>query len=121
MAGRPFSTTFLVVWFLIIVVVMIIDQFLPIFATKKLGGSKYWTRWAAIWTIVGLFWGILWVLFWPFIGALVWEYLKINSIKKSIKPALGSFIGIAMSWILKIALCIILWGYIIIEAIHIYS
>jgi hypothetical protein len=26
-----------------------------------------------------------------------------------------------MSWIIKIALCIILWGYIIIEAIKIYS
>jgi hypothetical protein len=26
-----------------------------------------------------------------------------------------------MSWIIKIALCIIMWGYIIIETIHIYS
>ena len=121
MAGRPFSTIFLIVWFLIIIAVIVIDQFLPIFATKKLGGSKYGTRWAAIWTIIGLFWGILWVLFWPFIWALVWEYLKKNSIKKCIKPALGSFIWIAMSWIIKIALCIILWGYILIEAIHIYS
>ncbi len=119
--GRPFSTLFLVIRFIIIIAVIIIDNFLPILTTKKLGWSKHWTRWAAIWTIVWLIGWIRGILLWPFIGALIGEYIKRNSIEKSLKPALGSFIWIAMSWIIKIALCIILWGYIIIEAIKIYS
>ena len=121
MCWRPFSTLFLIVRFIIIIVVMIIDNFLPILATKKLGGTKSGAWWAGIWTVVWLTWWIRGIIIWPFIWALIWEYLQRNSIKKSIKPALGSFIGIAMSWIIKIALCIIMWGYIIIEAIHIYS
>ena len=68
------------------------------------------------WTRASGFWGML-----GFRWAEGGEYLQRNSIKESIKPALWSFIGIAMSWLIKIALCIILWGYIIIEAIHIYS
>ena len=121
MCWRPFSTLFLIIRFIIIVAVIIIDNFLPVLATKKLWGTKNGAWWAGIWTVAGIAWGIRGIVLWPFIWALIWEYLQRNSIKKSIKPALWSFIGIAMSWIIKIALCIILWGYIIIEAIHIYS
>ena len=119
MCGRPFSTLFLILWFIIIVAVIIIDNFLPVLATKKLGWSKYWTWWAGIWTVIWLFWWIRWIILGPFAWALIGEFIKRNSIKKSIKPALWSFIWIAMSWIIKIALCIILWGYIITEAIKI--
>lgn len=119
MCGRPFSTLFLILWFIIIVAVIVIDNFLPVLATKKLWWSKYWTWWAWIWTVIWLFWWIRWIILGPFAWALIGEFIKRNSIKKSIKPALWSFIWIAMSWIIKIALCIILWGYIITEAIKI--
>jgi hypothetical protein len=33
--------------------------------------------------------------------------------KKSLRPAIWSFIGVAMSWIIKIWICLILWRYIV--------
>lgn len=113
MVGRPFSTTFLVVWFLVVVAVVVVDQLLPVVATKKFGGSKYGTRGAVIGTIVGLFFWLIGVVFGPFFGAWSGEFLNIGDWKKAIKPAVGSFIGIVMSWVLKVGLCLVMGWYVV--------
>ncbi len=35
MAGRPFSLAFLLVWLVIMVALVVLDQFLPVLSTKK--------------------------------------------------------------------------------------
>jgi len=115
MAWRPFSLWFLILWFLAIVIVIVADNFLPVLATKKFWGSKYWTWWAIIWTVVGLFFWLWGILFWPFLWAWCWEYYDNRDREKSLRPAIGSFIWIAMGGIIKIGICLALWGYILAE------
>lgn len=109
MTGRPFSTSFLIIGLIVMIVIVTIDQFLPVLATKKFWWSSKGTWWAGIWTVVGVFWWLWGIIFFPFLGALLGEYFENKDWKKSIKPAIGSFIGIAVGGLIKIGICIILW------------
>jgi len=61
--AKPFSTKFLIIWALVVIVVTILDYAIPPYATKKLGGSRNGVIGSTIGVIMGLFifppWGIL--------------------------------------------------------------
>ena len=120
MAGRCFSTWFLVFWGLVVVGTIIADQLLPTLATKKFWGSDRWVKGSLIGTFCGLFFGFLGVIIWPFLGAWVGEFLKVKDRKEAVRPAIWSFLGLLMSWWIKIALCIVLWCYLVSKFIEIY-
>ena len=64
-----FSTTQLLLWLAAVVLVQILDYFVPMLGSKYSGGSRWGTRGCLIGTIVGLFfmpWGII---LGPFLGA----------------------------------------------------
>jgi len=52
-----FSNTLLITLAAIVVVVSILDYVVPVWGTKKFGGSKYGTRGATVGLIIGLFLG----------------------------------------------------------------
>jgi uncharacterized protein YqgC (DUF456 family) len=52
-AGEPMSTTFLLIWLGVVIVISILDYLVPGYFTKLTGGSKYGS-WGAI---AGLFIG----------------------------------------------------------------
>ena len=58
-----FSTEFLVAWGIIIIIVQLLDYYIPIWGTKKLGGGTYGVWGSAIGMVLGLFifppWGLL--------------------------------------------------------------
>ena len=113
MAWRIFSLRFLIFWFFVVVIVMVLDNFLPVFATKKFWGSKYWMWGAVIGTFIWMFFWLWGIIIGPFLGAWFGEYLYEFKRKKSLRPAIWSFIGVAMSWIIKIWICLIMWRYIV--------
>ncbi len=121
MAGRPFSLAFLLVWLVIMVALVVLDQFLPVLSTKKFWGSKRGMRGSGIWAILGIFGGVFGILIGPFAWALLGEWRHSRNWKKSLKPALWSFIGIAMSGLIKIAICLVLAWSLIAKAIEISS
>ena len=68
-----FSTTQLLLWLAAVVLVQILDYFVPMLGSKYSGGSRWGTRGCLIGTIVGLFfmpWGII---LGPFLGAFAGE------------------------------------------------
>lgn len=109
------STGFLILWFVIMAVVTVLDYIVPSWFTKKTGGSKA----AARGTLVGLFVGLI---FFPpfgmiagsFLGALLAEIIvNGNEVTKSIKPALGSFLGFLFGTGLKLTASGVMMFYII--------
>lgn len=108
----PFSLTFMLVWAAIVLAVSVLDYIIPVYGTKKLGGTKY-----GIWgCMVGLFAGIWFgpwgIVLGPFLGAFAGEMLAANH-TGALKAALGSFIGFLFSTLLKLIVCVVMAGYFV--------
>ena len=69
-----FSTTHLILWAFLVIIVQVMDYVTPMLGTKYSGGGKWGNRGCMIGTIAGLFvfppWG---VLIGPFAGAVIGE------------------------------------------------
>ena len=104
-----FSTTQLVVWLIVVVVIQVLDYFVPMLGSKYTGGTRWGTRGCMAGTLVGLFfmpWGII---LGPFLGAFIGELLGGSDKKLALKSGIGSLIGFLLGTVLKCAVC----GYFI--------
>ena len=98
----PFDNQFLFITFLIAALIFALDLIIPILGLKKLGGSKKGLIGSTIGLLLGLFLaGPVGLLIGSFFWAISGEYVNNNSIKKSIKPAMGTFIGMAVGTTIK--------------------
>ncbi len=118
LTGRhPFSTAFLVAWAIVVVLVALLDYLIPIWGTKKLGGTKGGMRGATIGLIIGLFvppWGFV---IGPFVGAFVGEIINRQDSHTALRSAFGSFIGFLAGTVVKVVLCLLMAFYFIKELI----
>lgn len=104
-----YSTTQLVIWLIIVIILQVLDYFVPLLGSKYSGGSKSGTRGCLIGTIIGLFfmpWGII---IGPFLGAVIGEMLAGREIAKALKSGIGSLAGFLLGTLLKCMVC----GYFI--------
>lgn len=106
-----FSRWFIIIRWILIIILMVLDYYLPILWTKKFWWSSRWNRWCIAWMIVWMFIWPIWLILWPFAWALIWEYLQKKDIDKSIKPAFGAFLGFLSGIWLKLIVSIILFIY----------
>lgn len=95
--------------------VTILDYIVPVWGTKKFGGSKYGTRGAAIGLIVGLFLGPLGLITGPFIGAFVGELIFRDDINYALKAGFGSLLGFLTGVGLKLAASFVMTFYFVKE------
>ncbi|MCD6112823.1 MAG: DUF456 domain-containing protein [Bacteroidales bacterium] len=113
---HPFTTRFLVIWALITTVVTVLDYVVPVYGTKKFGGSK-----KGIWgATIGLFIGIFFsppigIIVGPFLGALIGELIAGKESKVAFMSALGSFIGFVAGTLLKIVASVTMAYYFIVN------
>lgn len=98
----PFDNQFLFITFLIAALIFGLDLIIPILGLKKLGGSKKGLIGSTIGLLLGLLLaGPFGLLIGSFFGAISGEYVNNNSLKKSIRPAMGTFIGMAVGTTIK--------------------
>lgn len=110
---KPFTTKFLLIWAAIVVVSLVLDYLIPIWGTKRFGGTKYGV-WGCTLGFIAAFWmGPLGVIIGPFVGAFVGELLAGQDSRKSFKAAVGSFVGFLLGSFLKLVACFFMLYYII--------
>ncbi|MCU0389055.1 MAG: DUF456 domain-containing protein [Chitinophagaceae bacterium] len=110
---NPFSTRFLMGWLAIIIVVTILDYYIPIWGTKKFGGSKY-GMWGCTLGFIAAFWMGPWgVIIGPFIGAFIGELIAKKPQQQALKAAFGAFIGFLGGSAIKILVCFVMGYYLI--------
>ena len=100
-----YTTTELLIWLLIVVIVQILDYFIPMLGSKYSGGSRWGTRGCLIGTIVGLFfmpWGII---LGPFLGAFAGELMGGSKTDQALKSGLGSLLGFLLGTVVKCVMC----------------
>jgi uncharacterized protein YqgC (DUF456 family) len=121
-----FSSKMLVTWAVIVLIVAILDYVVPIWGTKKYGGTRAGVRGSIIGLIVGIFFlplgpfGLIGILGGPFLGAWIGEIYAGQEQKKALRAAYGSFVGFLAGTLMKIAVSLVLAFYffkIIIQAL----
>jgi uncharacterized protein YqgC (DUF456 family) len=98
-----FTTPELIILGVIAVLVTILDYIVPVWGTKRFGGSKYGTRGATVGLIVGFFLGPLGLILGPLIGAFVGELIFKDDMSYAFKAGFGSLLGFLTGIGLKLA------------------
>jgi len=106
-----FSTDLLYILGLLTILITVLDYFIPIWGTKKFGGSKWGTIGSGLGLLIGIFLGPFGMFFGAFIGAFIGEYLQNQNHTIAFKAALGSFFGLIAGIIFKLALCLVMLFY----------
>ena len=125
-----FSWQFLTIWAVVVVVIQVLDYFIPAWGTKKFGGSKYGVWGSTIGLFVGLFMGPWGIIVGPFVGAVLGELLYFNrhpqdrieqsentNFNRALRAGFGSFIGLLTGTILKLICCGMMVFYFVKELI----
>jgi uncharacterized protein YqgC (DUF456 family) len=111
----PFSTEFLIWWAVIAAVVTLLDYVIPVYGTKKFGGTKYGVWGSTIGLIVGLFIPPLGLIIGPFVGAFIGEMIASSNSQVAFRAALGSFIGFVVGTLLKLVVCLVMGWYLVVS------
>lgn len=109
----PFTLTFLLIMLGVTLVVTLLDYWVPIYGTKRFGGTKYGIWGCTIGLLAGLFfppWGII---LGPFVGALLGELAGNANADHAFKAALGSFLGFLFGTLLKLISCLVMGYYLL--------
>jgi uncharacterized protein YqgC (DUF456 family) len=112
-----FSKSILIALAVVTVIVTIVDYVVPIWGTKKFGGSKYGTRGATVGLVIGLFLGPAGIIIGPFLGAIVGELIFRDDMKYAIKAGFGSLLGFLTGVGLKLAASLVMTFYFVKELI----
>ena len=102
--GVTFSTTILITYALLSVLLLFLDYYLPIWTTKKFGGSKAGQWGATIGVLVGLFVGPWGIVLGPLVGAYIGELIMGRSNQDAWQSAKGAFLGFLLGTGLKMML-----------------
>lgn len=114
-AEKPFSVQFMLVWAVIIGVVILLDYLVPIYGTKKFGGSKYGI-WGCTLGFIAAFWmGPLGIIFGPFIGAFIGEYIAQKDSTQAMRAAIGAFTGFLFGTLIKLVTSLVMGYYLLVS------
>jgi uncharacterized protein len=112
-SSPPYSTKFLLVWAGIAVVITGLDYVIPLYGTKRFGGTKYGMWGCVIGLLAGLWLGPLGIIAGPFVGAFVGELVGNSNSDHALRAAFGSFVGFVMGTLLKLVACFVMGWYFI--------
>lgn len=122
--GIDYSARFLLIMGLIGALVFAMDYVVPIWGTKKFGGTKAGVRGSTIGLFLGLFItfvfpiGFIAVLLGPFIGAYIGEKSAGTADHLAWKSALGSFVGFLLGTGIKIVYACVCIYFIVRDLIY---
>lgn len=117
-----YTTVFILVMGFLCAVITVLDYVIPIYGTKKLGGTKMGVRGSTIGLIVSILvlpllgvvigpFGIGGIILGPFVGAYIGEIMAGNS-ENAFRSAIGSFLGFLAGTFIKIIYGIVVIVYV---------
>ena len=116
--GITYSNETLIIYGVLCAVITIVDYFVPIWGTKKFGGTKAGVRGSTIGLVVGVVvlpilgivigpFGLIGILAGPFVGAYIGEKMSGVDDKLAWRSAIGSFVGFVAGTLLKVVYSIV--------------
>jgi uncharacterized protein YqgC (DUF456 family) len=87
---------------IVAIVITVLDNILPVWGTKKMGGNKKVVWGATIGLLFGFFLGPWGIIFGPFVGAFAGGLLSGTKFLHAAKHATGAFLGYITGLVLKL-------------------
>jgi len=115
-AKVEFTSQFLIGWGIAVIVVQLLDYIIPIWGTKKFGGSKFGIWGSMLGMIVGIFFGPWGIILGPFVGAVIGEIMAGKTSADAIRAGFGAFVGFLLGTLSKLIVAGFLMYYYV-EAI----
>jgi uncharacterized protein len=112
-SDAPFTTRFLLIWAGINIIILVLDYMIPLWGTKKYGGSKYGIWGCALGFLLAFWMGPIGVILGPFIGAFVGEMIYQQNSRKALRAATGAFVGFLFGSLLKLIACLVMGYYLV--------
>lgn len=118
-----YTPTFLILMGLIAAIITVLDYVVPIWGTKRFGGTKAGAKGSTIGLIISVFvlpllgitlgpMGIIGILAGPFVGAYIGEIRNGAPQNKALTAAFGSFVGFLAGTLMKLAYTIVVAVYV---------
>jgi len=101
-SAHPFSTSFLVIWALVVVALILLDNVIPVWTTERAGGSSYGVWGSIIGLVVGFFFPPLGIILGPLAGAFIGEIISGQTTDRALKSAWGSFVGLLLGMLINV-------------------
>lgn len=98
-------------------IVTILDYIVPVWGTKKFGGSRSGTIGAAVGLVIGLFFAPLGLILGPFLGAVAGELIAGKDQSSSLRAGFGSLLGFLTGVVMKLIVSGVITYYFILELI----
>lgn len=118
LSSQPFSATFLIVWALIVAAIMILDNVIPAYGTKKFGGSPYGIWGSLLGMIVGIFFfPPVGIIIGPLAGAFAGEIIGGKTSDRALRSALGSFAGLLVNTLMKVIASGVMGYYFVVSVL----
>lgn len=114
-SASPFTLQFFVIWALIIIVIMVLDNVIPVYGAKKYGGSPFGVWGSILGLLVGLFFPPMGIIIGPIAGAFLGEMIGGKTSDQALRAAWGSFVGFMASTLLKVIASVMMGYYFIVN------
>lgn len=109
----PYATEFLLIWAGVTLVITGLDYVIPLYGTKRFGGTRY-GMWGCVIGLIGGLWVPPWgLIVGPFAGAFIGEMMGNANTDHALRAAFGSFVGFLFGTLLKLVACFVMGWYFI--------
>lgn len=106
---HPFSVKFLLIYATLTVLVVVLDNLVPIYGTKRFRGSSYGTWGTALGLVAGLlFFPPFGIIIGPVLGAFFGELISGKGTGQAFRSAVGSFLGFLAGTAVKVVLSLVM-------------
>jgi len=109
----PYTSEFMWCWASIVLLLFILDYLIPIYGTKRFGGTKYGLWGCMVGLIAGFWFGPVGIVAGPFFGALLGEWIGRRNSNQAMKAAIGSFVGFLLGTVIKLVASVVMLYYFI--------
>lgn len=107
-----FTGNFLLLMFILAVAATVLDYIIPVWGTKKFGGTKAGVIGSTLGLIAGvIFFPPLGIIIGPFVGAVLGEMLQKDDFNQAIKSGIGSFVGFLLGTGVKLIVSSVMMYY----------
>lgn len=118
--GGVFSTQFLIIWLVVIILISALDYVMPVYATKRFGGTRYGVIGGVIGLLIGIFlFPPFGIILGPLIGAIIGDLVAGKQFESALRSGLGSFIGFLAATTIKLAVSITIAVFLVINLVKI--